>query len=68
MREKLGILEDVKDESGNIKNVDIGAYIKSDLAKYASENHNIKLTVKYLDPMYAIRTVKANCDDTVLCS
>jgi 6-phosphofructokinase len=26
------------------------------------------LTIKYLDPMYAIRTVKANCDDTVLCS
>jgi 6-phosphofructokinase len=48
--------------------VDIGAYIKSDVAKYAMEKHNIKLTVKYLDPMYAIRTVPANCDDTVLCS
>ncbi len=47
---------------------DIGSYIKSDLAKYAVEKHKIKLTVKYLDPMYAIRTVKANCDDTVLCS
>jgi 6-phosphofructokinase 1 len=70
MREKLGIGKDDvrKDESGNVKNVDIGAYIKGDLAKYASEKHNIKLTVKYLDPMYAIRTVPANCDDTVLCS
>ena len=47
---------------------DIGSFIKSDLAKYAQTNHNIKLTIKYLDPMYAIRTVKANCDDTVLCS
>lgn len=81
MREKLGIKEQVKDESGNVKSIvrkdysdifdvlqDIGAYIKSDLAKYAQENHNVKLTIKYLDPMYAIRTVKANCDDTVLCS
>jgi hypothetical protein len=47
---------------------DIGAFIRSDLAKYAQEKHHIKLTIKYLDPMYAIRTVKANCDDTVLCS
>ena len=63
----MGIKEDIKDESGNIKNVDIGAYIKDDLNKYAKEKHNIKLTVKYLDPMYAIRTVKANTSDTVLC-
>ena len=46
----------------------MGAFIKGDVAKYAAEKHNIKLTVKYLDPMYAIRSVKANCDDTVLCS
>lgn len=42
--------------------------MKSDIVKYAQETHNIKLTVKYLDPMYAIRSVKANCEDTVLCS
>ena len=81
MREKLGFKKDdvIKDESGNIKSIvslgdsltfiqDIGNLIKGDLAKYALAKHNIKLTVKYLDPMYAIRTIKANCDDTVLCS
>ncbi len=46
---------------------DIAAYIKGDLGKYAQTQHNTKLTIKYLDPMYAIRTVKANADDTVLC-
>lgn len=77
MREKLGG-QIVKDESGNIKSLvrisrllilvqDIGDYIKKDLAEYAKSKHNVKLTIKYLDPMYAIRTIKANCDDTVLC-
>jgi len=28
----------------------------------------MKLTIKYLDPMYAIRSIKANCDDTILCT
>ena len=32
MREKLGIKENIKDESGNVKSVDIGAFIKTDLA------------------------------------
>ena len=68
IREKMGIKEDIKDESGNVKSMDLGAFIKSDVAKYATEKHNVKLTVKYLDPMYAIRSVKANCEDTVLCS
>lgn len=42
--------------------------MKSDITKYAAAKHGIKLNVKYLDPMYAIRSIKANCDDTVLCS
>lgn len=68
IRELMGIHEDIKDESGNVKSMDLGAFMKGDISKYATENHNTKLTVKYLDPMYAIRSVKANCDDTVLCS
>lgn len=42
--------------------------MKEALAKYAIEKHNVKLTIKYLDPMYAIRTTKANTEDTVMCS
>ena len=58
----------MKDESGNIKNVDIGNYIKGELPKYCKSKYdNMKLIVKYLDPMYAIRTTKANCEDQVLC-
>ena len=61
VREELGIKEDVKDESGNVKSMDVAAFIKRDLAKYAKEKHDIPLTIKYLDPMYAIRTIQANC-------
>ena len=61
IREKLGIHEDLKDESGNVKSIDVPAYIKKDLGAYAMEKHGIKLTIKYLDPMYALRTTEANC-------
>jgi hypothetical protein len=38
VREQMGMKdgEVVRDESGNIKNVDIGEFIKSDLGKYAT--------------------------------
>jgi hypothetical protein len=42
--------------------------MKSDLGRYAKEKYDVKLTIKYLDPMYAIRATKANSEDTVLCS
>jgi len=35
VRQALGIVENYKDESGNIKNIDIPGYVKKDLAKYA---------------------------------
>ena len=67
MREKLGIKEDFYDESGNLKNVDLAKFMVSDLAKYGKEHHNIPLTIKYLNPTYAIRTTPANAADNDLC-
>ena len=67
MREKLGIKEDKFDESGNLKNVDLAKFMVSDLAKYGKEKHNIALTIKYLNPTYAIRTTPANGADNDLC-
>ena len=40
--------------------MDVPAFIKKDLGEYAMIKHKIKLTIKYLDPMYAIRTTQAN--------
>ena len=38
-------------------------FMKSDLGKYATDNHNIKLTIKYLDPRYVIRARAPNSID-----
>lgn len=39
IRAELGILEDAKDDSGNIKTIDLADYIKKDIAKYAKAHH-----------------------------
>jgi len=67
MRAAMGVKEDKKDESGNVKSVDLAQFMVSDLAKYAKENHSMSLSIKYLNPTYAIRTVPANGADSDLC-
>ena len=47
--------------------VDLALIMKSDMAKYATEHKNTKLTVKYLDPRNVIRARPANSTDTDLC-
>mmetsp|Transcript_1083 Transcript_1083/g.1998 ORF Transcript_1083/g.1998 Transcript_1083/m.1998 type:complete len:87 (-) Transcript_1083:247-507(-) len=39
----------------------------SDLNSYAKEKHGVNLTIKYLNPTYAIRTAPANGGDTDFC-
>lgn len=67
MREQLGIKADAYDGSGNLQNVDLAKFMVSDLAKYSKEKHGTTLTVKYLNPTYAIRTTLANGADNDLC-
>lgn len=67
MRKEMGVFEDKVDASGNIKSVDLAAFVVKDLAAYAKKTHEIKLTVKYLNPTYAIRTAPANGGDQDLC-
>ena len=67
MRKEMGVFTDKKDESVNVKSVDLAKFVVTDLAKYAKENHNVSLTIKYLNPTYAIRTAPANGGDTDLC-
>lgn len=63
----MGIKTDVKDESGNVQSVDLAKFMLSDLASYSKEKLGVNLTIKYLNPTYAIRSTPANGADCDLC-
>ena len=44
--------------------IDLAEFMLKDLVKYALEKHEMKLTVKYLDPKRAIRAFPANAEDS----
>lgn len=54
------------DASGNIKYRDIGLFLKGEILKYFGQL-GPKVDLKYIDPSYIIRSVPANCDDSILC-
>jgi 6-phosphofructokinase 1 len=55
-----------RDASGNVKFQDIGLFLKQEMLAFF-EREGPKVDVKYIDPSYIIRSVPANCDDSVLC-
>ncbi len=55
------------DASGNIKNQDIGLYLKEKIAE-EFESKNFPYTIKYIDPSYIIRSAPANANDSKFCS
>lgn len=54
------------DASGNVLLGDIGVYLK-DRIKARFQEANCELNMKYIDPSYLIRSVKANPFDAVYC-
>jgi 6-phosphofructokinase 1 len=58
---------DRRDASGNKLHQDIGLLLKEEITRYCKE-HNVPLTLKYFDPGYTIRSVKAEGDDAVFCA
>ncbi|GAB4847231.1 ATP-dependent 6-phosphofructokinase 5, chloroplastic [Ancistrocladus abbreviatus] len=56
-----------KDASGNIILRDIGVHIQQEIKKYFKEIA-IPADVKYIDPTYMIRAVRANASDGILCT
>jgi 6-phosphofructokinase 1 len=54
------------DASGNARFGDIGAHLRSAIATYFSER-DTPLSLKYVDPGYAIRSVRADAHDAVYC-
>jgi 6-phosphofructokinase 1 len=55
-----------KDASGNIKNKDIGLYLKDKISE-EFKTKNIRFTIKYIDPSYIIRSAPANANDSKFC-
>ena len=55
-----------RDLSGNIRNKDIGVYLKEKITE-EFEAKNIPVTIKYIDPSYIIRSAPANANDSKFC-
>ncbi len=55
-----------RDASGNVKFADIGLYLKDRIIEYFKKA-GAPVSMKYFDPSYFIRSVPANCDDSLLC-
>ncbi len=55
-----------RDASGNIKRGDIGLYLRNRIEAFFCEQQ-MPVSIKYFDPSYLIRSVPANCDDSLLC-
>jgi len=45
---------------------DVGTYLRSRIIKYFEEK-KLDVTLKYIDPSYAIRSAPANPDDSIYC-
>lgn len=54
------------DASGNKLHDDIGIFLKDKIIKHFNE-HNLPITVKYIDPSYIIRSRPSNANDSVVC-
>lgn len=57
-----------RDDSNNLIYDDIGKFLKEAIVAHAKKEHNLALTLKYIDPTYAIRSVPANAVDTIMCA
>jgi 6-phosphofructokinase 1 len=55
-----------RDASGNVRHHDIGPFLKEQIAAHFKELGR-PVDIKYIDPSYIIRSVPANCDDSILC-
>jgi 6-phosphofructokinase 1 len=58
--------QDERDASGNIKLRDIGVFLRDAIIKHFREAGN-PVTLKYIDPSYAIRSVPATPHDSAFC-
>jgi 6-phosphofructokinase 1 len=55
-----------RDASGNVKYGDIGLFLR-DAIKRHFQSIGVPVTIKYIDPSYAIRSVRATAHDSAFC-
>lgn len=58
--------EQGSDKSGNVKLGDVGVYLRERIARHFKDESR-DVTLKYIDPSYAIRSVPASPSDSVYC-
>ncbi len=66
-QELFGDAEREKDASGNVKNMDIGVYLKEKI-KEEFTAARFPHSIKYIDPSYIIRSAPANANDSKFCN
>lgn len=59
--------EKTRDASGNIKNKDIGIYLKEKIAE-EFKSKKFPYSIRYIDPSYIIRSSPANPNDSKFCT
>ncbi len=55
-----------RDASGNVKHADVGLFLKQAILDHFSAA-GLPVSLKYIDPSYIIRSVPANCADSLIC-
>jgi 6-phosphofructokinase 1 len=55
-----------QDASGNVVPHDIGIFLREEIAKFLRKDGRM-FAMKYIDPSYMIRSVKANASDAIFC-
>lgn len=55
-----------RDASGNIRHRDIGVFLRDAISRHFQEQ-GTPITLKYVDPSYAIRSVRATAHDAAFC-
>lgn len=55
------------DASGNVKYEDIGVLLKHKIEAYCADKQ-MRVTIKYIDPSYIIRSAPANPSDSIFCN
>jgi len=55
-----------RDASGNVLQRDIGIFLREEIIRHF-RTHERQVAMKYIDPSYMIRSVKANASDAIFC-
>jgi len=55
-----------RDASGNVLPQDVGPFLVARIKAHFADR-DVRAAVKYIDPSYIIRSIPANCEDSLLC-